>query len=384
MLLFLFFFAMFRGKAMRSALEFNYQFAHSGESADRAPGAIGGKAAWRGVEMMKRRREWVYNFTNAELSELDNAMRGSFQMEIADIRRTSFVLPTLGPIFNSIRKEILKGRGFVLLRGIPTLDYTVEEAARVFYGLGTYFGNARSQNSKGHLLGHVCNLGGEHDAFKNPGKTRIYQTRVRQAFHTDSIDVVALLCLQKSKSGGESSICSSVSIHDEMYRRDEDLWEVMYKPFWRDRRGEVPPGKFDYYPMAAFHYFEGNLSTIFSRDYIESCSRFPDVPQLSDKQIAALDLFDELSKSTDLRLDMSFEPGDIQFLHNHQILHARADFEDWPEIKRRRHLLRLWLSPENGRPLPTSMLERYLTLEIGKRGGIVGPNTKLSIPLEPI
>ena len=169
-----------------------------------------------------------------------------------------------------------------------------------------------------------------------------------------------------------------------MYRRDKHLWEVMYKPFWRDRRGEVPPGKLDYYPMAAFHYHKGRLSTIFSRDYIESCSRFPNVSKLSDKQIAALNLFDELAEGPEFPLEMSFEPGDIQLLHNHQILHARANIEDWPEIQRRRHLLRLWLCPDNGRPLPDSMLERYLTLEIGNRGGIIGRNTKVNIPLNPI
>ena len=148
--------------------------------------------------------------------------------------------------------------------------------------------------------------------------------------------------------------------------------------------GEVPPGKVDYYPMAVFHYHAGKLSTIYSRDYIESCLRFSELPLHSETQKAALDLFDRLSESPDFRLDMAFEPGDIQFLHNHQILHARAGFEDWPEVERRRHLLRLWLCPENGRPLPDSMIERYLTIEIGDRGGIIGGSTELNVPLEPI
>ena len=147
---------------------------------------------------------------------------------------------------------------------------------------------------------------------------------------------------------------------------------------------EPQPGKTDYYPMAVFHYHAGKLSTIYSRDYIESCFRFPEVPRLTDRQRAALDLFDKLSESKELRLDMAFEPGDIQFLHNHQILHARAGFEDWPDVERRRHLLRLWLCPKEGRPLPDSMIERYLTVKIGDRGGILGPDTKLNVPLEPV
>ena len=260
----------------------------------------------------------------------------------------------------------------------------IEESARVYWGLGTHLGHARSQNAKGHLLGHVCDLGSRYDAFNNPGKARIYQTRVRQKFHTDSTDLVALLCLQKAKSGGESSICSSVTVHDEMLRRDRQLWERMYQPFWRDRRGEVPPGRKDYYPMAAFHYHEDQLSTIYARDYIESCERFTELPKLDARDVAALDLFDTLTEDPELRLDMAFEPGDVQILHNHQILHARADFEDWPENARRRHLLRLWLCPPDGRPLPESLIERYLKLDVGDRGGIIGAETDLCVPLDPV
>ena len=63
----------------------------------------------------------------------------------------------------------------------------------------------------------------------------------------------------------------------------------------------------------------------------------------------------QLAGDPDLRLDMNFMPGDIQFLHNHTILHARSAYEDWPEAQRKRHLLRLWLSPPGARPLPPGL-----------------------------
>ena len=169
-----------------------------------------------------------------------------------------------------------------------------------------------------------------------------------------------------------------------MFRRDPELLAEMYQPFWRDRRGEVPPGRKDYYPMAVFHYHAGLLSAIYARDYIESCERFPELPKLTERQIAALDLFDNLTESDKFRLDMAFEPGDVQMLHNHQILHARSDFEDWPEVERKRHLLRLWLCPPDGRPLPDGFEERYLQLDIGDRGGIIGGDSTLNVPLEPV
>ena len=369
---------------MSAAAEFEEGYVSTGATAERAPGPIGGPAAWRGADMAGRKGEWLYTLSDAEVTELDDAMRRTRDREIIDVGRDDYALPTLGAIFDDMRRELLHGRGFVVLRGIPVGSYDIEESIRTYWGIGKYFGNARSQNGKGHVLGHVCDLGARYDAFKNPGKARIYQTKVRQLFHTDGVDIVSLMCLQKAKAGGESSISSSVYVHDEMYRRDQDLWAAMYEPFWRDRRGEVPAGKKPYYPSAMFHYYEGRLSTTYSRDYAESCDRFPELPPMTERQVAALDLFDDITEHADTRLDMEFEPGDVQILHNHQILHARSDFEDWPEIERKRHLLRLWLSPNDGRPLPDSFLERYLSIEIGQRGGISVPGMELNVPLEPV
>ncbi|NKB56421.1 MAG: TauD/TfdA family dioxygenase [Alphaproteobacteria bacterium] len=368
---------------MSAVAEFEDAFQSTGATAKLAPGPIGGPGAWRGADMAQRSGEWIYQLSEAEVTELDDAMRRTRDRDIIGITRDDFALPTLGGALDNLRSELLTGRGFTVIRGVPVEEYSLEEAARIYWGIGAYLGRARSQNAKGHVLGHVCDLGARYDAFKYPGKARIYQTRVRQRFHTDSTDIVGLMCLQKAKAGGESSISSSVTVHDEMWRRDRRLWAEMYKPLWRDRRGEIPAGKLAYYPCAAFHYHEGLLSTIYARDYIESCDRFEELPKLTENQIAALDLFDKLSEDLEIRLDMAFEPGDIQFLHNHQILHARADFEDWPEVERKRHLLRLWLSPEDARPLPDSFLERYLGLEIGNRGGIIAPGAELNVPLVP-
>ncbi len=81
---------------------------------------------------------------------------------------------------------------------------------------------------------------------------------------------------------------------------------------------------------------------------------------------------------------MDFEPGDIQLLHNHQILHDRTDFEDWPEPERKRHLLRLWLCPPDGRPMPEVFAQRWGSVEIGNRGGIRVAGATLHAPLEPV
>jgi hypothetical protein len=344
-------------------------------------GPIEGPAAWYGPAMDES-RAWMRPFTEAELAELDAAMRGILRrgLPIVDIRKQDFPLPTLGPKLEDIRRELLDGCGFVLFRGIPVERYTVEESAIVYYGLGMHFGVSLTQNAKGHVLGHVKDLGYDHE---DPN-VRIYQTTVRQTYHTDSCDFVGLLCLQPAKEGGLSSIVSSVTIFNEMLRRRPDLAEVLLQPIETDRRGEVPAGKKGYYRMPVFNWYAGKLSTLYARRYIESARRFDEVPPLTAAQQEALDMFDALANDPALKLDMEFKPGDVQLLHNHQILHDRTAYVDWPEPERKRHLLRLWISAPDGRPLPEIYAERYGSVEIGSRdrGGIHTPGRVFTAPLE--
>jgi hypothetical protein len=71
----------------------------------------------------------------------------------------------------------------------------------------------------------------------------IYQTSARQTFHTDSCDIVALLCLKTARSGGLSALVSSTTIFNEMRRRRPDLLASLFRPVATDRRGEVPAGR---------------------------------------------------------------------------------------------------------------------------------------------
>lgn len=327
-------------------------------------GEIAGPAAWYGSELAKS-SDWKRPLTDDELTELEAALRDIQQrgIRIVDIERSNFHLPTLGPRLDRMRQELVEGRGFILLRGIPVDDYTVEESAIIYYGLGTYFGVSIPQNMKGHVLGHVKDLGYDH----TDPNVRIYQTTARQTFHTDPCDLVALLCLKPAMQGGLSSIVSSVTVYNEMYRRRPDLAQLLFQPIESDRRGDAREGARGYHCMPVCNWFEGNLSTLYHRSYIESARRFDDVPALSAEQREALDMFDMLANDPALRLDMEFKPGDIQLLHNYQILHDRTDFQDWPEPERKRHLLRLWLSAPDGRPLPEVFAENYGSIEIGSR-----------------
>ena len=105
---------------------------------------------------------------------------------------------------------------------------------------------------------------------------------------------------------------------------------------------------------------------------------------MTKTQKEALDLLDELANDPALKLDMQFNSGDIQILHNYQILHDRTDYEDWPELERKRHLLRLWISAPDGRPLPEAFADNFGSIEIGspKRGFMRDMVKDYTAPLE--
>ena len=343
---------------------------------------IEGPSAWIGADMRNREVEWSYRLSAAEIAEIEMALKQvqSRGLDISDIRREDFPLPKLGPVLDRLRAEVLDGRGFVLLRGVPVEDRPIAESAAAYWGIGTYFGSARSQNAHGHLLGHVYDLGGS--SATDP-TIRSYATSERQNFHIDRCDVVALLCLRRARSGGQSAIVSSMTVHNVIAARRPDLLERLYRPFPVDRRGEVPEGKAPFYEAPVFNEHAGKISVLYSRLHIGSSQRFPEARRLAPADIEALDMLAELAGDPELRLDMNFMPGDIQFLHNHTILHARTGYEDWPEAERKRHLLRLWLSPPGARPLPPVFAECYGDITIGDRGGIICKGTRLHAPLVP-
>ncbi len=343
---------------------------------------VDGPSAWTGPEMQQRETEWTYELTRSDLAELE-AAREAVQargLDITAIRRTDFPLPTLGPILERLRDEVVNGRGFVRLRGMPVEDRPIVDSATMYWGVGTWFGSARSQNAKGHLLGHVYDLGG--NSATDP-HVRSYATSEEQNFHIDRSDMVALLCLRRAKSGGLSRLASSMAVHNVMLARRPDLLERLYQPLPVDRRGEVPEGKAPFYQAPVFNEYAGRLSVLYSRSHIGSAQRFPEARRLTPGDIEALDMLNALAGDPELRLDMTFLPGDVQILHNHTILHARTAYQDWPEVERKRHLLRLWLSPPNGRPLPPVFAECYGTTTIGDRGGIICKDTRPHAPLAP-
>jgi len=304
-----------------------------------------------------------------EVAEVENAARAFLARhgDISHLRPETFVVPALQAKLAALRKTLIHGIGFEVIRGIPVDRMGRELASTIFFGIGAHLGRARSQNAAGHLLGHVRDIGADS---RDPN-VRIYQTRERQTFHTDSADVVGLLCLNEARQGGDSLLVSAVTIYNEFRRDRPDLLGYLFDDIATDRRGEVPPGEKPFFNIPVFNWHAGLLTVMYQRQYIDSAQRFADAPKLTANHIAALDHFDALANDPRLHFSMRLERGDMQFVYNHSLLHDRTSFIDWPESDRRRHMLRLWLSVPGDRPLPACFAQRYGSVEIGDRGGVM-------------
>ena len=331
-------------------------------------------ASWKGPELSKA-NDWIYTLSAKDIEELQQALSHvkSKNLKIPNFSIKDFPLPTLSKILLKILEDLENGRGFKLIRGIPVDILGEEDAATVYWGICSYLGTAVAQNMMGELLGHVKAVGSNWNENFN---LRGYQTPVHLPYHCDKSDIVGLLCLQTAKAGGTSSIASSISIHNEILKTRPDLLEELYKPFYIDHRGEEFPGDDPYYIAQVFSIHKGRFFGRFGQKYVESAQRFPNVPRLTKKQIEAMNLFSQLALSEDIRLDMSFRRGDLQFLNNHYMVHSRTEYEDHEAESRRRHLIRILLFTESYKDVPeyTAKLNAFI-----RRWGKEPRKTTLSV-----
>jgi hypothetical protein len=335
--------------------------------------------AWLGSELQKKPDLWESHLSLKFISDIEQAANYflSLDIDLSEINRDSFPLKVFDGYLSELALKLLDGIGFEVIKGLPVKRYSPEMIATIFFGIGAHLGDARSQNADGQLLGHVRDIG----ANSNDQNTRIYQTSQRQTFHTDSADVVGLICINDAKKGGDSLLVSAVTIFNHMVELRPDLVEYLFDPIATDRRGEVPPGELPYLTIPPLSLEDNLLTVFYQRQYIDSAQRFDDAMKLSKRHVEALDLFDTLANDPALHLSMRLRPGDMQFVYNHAFLHDRTGFVDWAEPNKKRHLLRLWLSMPNDRKLPESFKQRYGSIEVGNRGGIITQKTKLQVPL---
>jgi hypothetical protein len=240
----------------------------------------------------------------------------------------------------------MDGRGFTLLRGVPVAGLSERQCEIISVGIGRYVGDIAPQGTSDAPLLHVRDQGVDPAA----PTSRSYQHNGRLGYHADPADIVALLCIRPAKRGGLSSIVSSAAVHDEIMRTRPDLAEVLYRPWWFDRRTGDGPDSFFQQPVYTTN--GGRTSAHYGPDYIRSARRGAHVPPLSPAQLEAMEALGRLTNDPRFTLTMDLRAGDMQFLGNHLVMHSRTYYEDHAEPERRRDLIRLWLVADENRYAP--------------------------------
>lgn len=309
-----------------------------------------GPAAWRGDQLASD-RGWIYQLTPAEIAELET-MGQRFVADDPDLRTVTaseYPLSAVRPALQQVGRDLDAGRGFTLMRGLPVGDYPDVLAGAIFYLMGLHLGVPMRQNELGDVLDHI-RATSDKTRKEDPNALG---SRIRDGlrFHSDSSDVVALMCLRAAKEGGASSLVSGATLYAEVRRRRPDLAPLLFEPFYFDWYKQDHDAPEKYYTSPICSYVDGVFSMYAGSPIIFSAQDYPEVPRLTGAQVELLHLLDAITEEPGIALHMDFQPGDVQWLLNYAALHSRTEFVDYPEPERRRHLLRLWLHRDVGRPL---------------------------------
>ncbi len=322
---------------------------------------------------IERDPDWIFHLTPAQIADFEQALAHARSLGKPMLALSRADFPIGGDALAVLRAAIGEtqiGRGFQVLRGFPVHNWTVDDIRLFFWCVGLQMGVARPQGKDSKLLNDVRDIGVDYRSATGRG----YSSRSALDFHADGSDIVGLMCIRTARSGGTSLISSSIRAYNEVLRTAPDLAHELAGLFVYGRQGEQAPEEPPYYEAPVVGWKDGRFACRHIRNHINTAQRvFPEIPRLTDRQRAALDLFDATLAREDLGFDMSFEPGDIQLINNHIVLHSRTDYEDHDEPERKRHLLRLWIALPQGQALPDNWAAAYKdTLPRAVRGGFRG------------
>jgi Taurine catabolism dioxygenase TauD, TfdA family len=307
---------------------------------------------------------WICELTVREAAEIDSALatllgsgKPDFTASAAD-----FPLPRMGQKLRDIVRSLEDDPGFALIRGLPVNGKTQEEVRRLYWGLGMHFGVPLIQNNDSACIVDIRDEG-------RAGRLRIHTSNQYIGFHMDSTDIVGLLCRQSARRGGTSFVVNAEALRRELSWVYPDLLSAMYEPLPFASVASADDTLPDFFMCPIFGRHEGRTTCRFYIRRILRSQDNPAAPRLTDRQKAAIAAVEEVAARPHLVTNMDFEPGDLQLINNHMVLHGRTEY-DSDEPEEGRHLLRMWFSVPSSRLLPPEFEAGWGTREPGTlRGG---------------
>ena len=306
---------------------------------------VAGDAVWMSADYQDPAK-YTVSFSDDELAELGAMARKAKSQgtTVENVEASFYDWPAVQAKMTSLLPVLKSGRGFFILGELPEDRFDKEDMALICWGLGGSIGACTSQSAKGDRLGHL------RDMSAVDPNVRAYQNRNKLNAHTDFTEVVGLMCLRDAKTGGETPVSSALAVHNRIGEERPDLYEILCRGFRYHRRGEQQPGEPNLtdHRVPVFSRKGDTVSCRFIRPYIEGAAQELGVP-LTDAEVEALDLVQSLADSDEFRLDLRLAPGTMVLFNNYTMLHSRRPFTDHQDEDRKRHLLRMWLLPEDFR-----------------------------------
>ena len=324
-------------------------------------------AAWLGREVFQR-SDWEYTLTPDDVVALQAALSASTRVATPDLSAHNFPLgDALGQRWKQIQTDLEILSGVTRIRGLPIDRWTPGQVRRVFRGLVRHLGTPVSQSATGETLFDVRDAGlGDADP-----RTRGPNTRKRLSFHTDRCDVIGFLCLRPAKSGGENFVVDSRSVYSVMHAERPDLVEELKRPYYYKRHTVDAANHRAFCQQPIFSFCEGHFACSYLRVLIDRAYASPEIPEMTAQQREALDYLEAVAERPELHVRFQLERGDMLFLNNWTTLHRRSAFEDHHDPAMRRHLLRVWLSVPNSRPIDPRFADNFGATAAGAlRGGM--------------
>ena len=336
------------------------------------PIGVGSPADWTVAEL-KDDPDWIISLDARAQRDLIGAVRKAHDpdKDLLDYTRHDFDFGYGMVPLRTAFAQATDGRGISLLRGLPREGVTEAEFRLLTWAIGLHVGAPRPQGKATQYLSAVKNVGTVYRSSTGRG----YSSNAELDFHTDGADVVVLTCYNKAREGGMSMISSSLRAHNEITRTRPDIAEILDQPFYFSRQAEEAPDEPPFYPNPVFDALDGVFCSKWNRNRINSAQKIAGVPQLTNRQLEAMDVMDETLRRPDLMYTMFLQPGDMQILSNHTMLHSRTEFEDYEIEEQKRALFRLWLAPADCPRLPETWRPFFRSVEARTvRGGILGHN----------
>src|SRR4051812_37303444 len=279
-------------------------------------------SAWRGSELA-RDRSWVLELSSVQARELEAAAERVLAKSRgpSELSRADFVFDECEDVLEEVRRRVVDGQGFVLLRGLPVQGRNRELVRAMYWGLGTRLGRAVTQNLQGDLIAEIRDRGKD----VNNLDVKPSETNAEQRPHTDPADLVGLLCIRGAQSGGLSRIASTMALYNAVLANHPEYLDWLYRGFHHNLRGDAAEGApfgCTPKPIPVYRYYQGALSCVFNASTIKEAQRRMGA-LVPEAEMRAIDYMVDLARSDEYRLDMNFAAGDLQVLNNYTVMHWR-------------------------------------------------------------